>query len=120
MARILCVDDEPACTCFYVLLMERFGHSARAAMSAHEGTEKLQNNDFDLVITGWNLDDAKGDVVIKAAKSKKIPVIVISGYAQEARQLADPQADLYLEKPSGIEELLTAVNSLLNGLSPLS
>ena len=120
MARILCVDDEPHVTTLYAAIIEAAGHTVFVSLSARDAVEKLQNNTYDGVITGWNLGDAKGAVVIEAGKRKRIPVIVISGYVHEARKLADPPADLYLEKPVNPEEMVTALNRLLLGLSPLA
>jgi DNA-binding NtrC family response regulator len=120
MAHILCVDDEPHVTTLYIAILEVAGHNAFASLSAHDAVAKLESNAYDLVITGWNLGDAKGNVVIEAAKRKKTPVIVISGYVHEARELANPQADLYLEKPADPDMMMTEVNRLLMGLSSLA
>ena len=42
------------------------------------------------------------------------PVVVISGYVNEAFQAPDPMADYYLEKPVNPDELIQIVNDLVN------
>jgi DNA-binding response OmpR family regulator len=60
------------------------------------------------------LGDANGRAVVQAAKDHaNTPVVVVSGYVNDAFQAAEPLADLYLEKPVNPEELVTIVNELL-------
>ena len=47
------------------------------------------------------------------ANMSDTPVVVISGYVNEAFQAADPLADYYLEKPVNPEELISVVNDLV-------
>ena len=90
------------------------GHEVTAATSAHEAIEKLKHGTFDAVVTDWRLGDANGRAVLEAAKDHaNVPVVVVSGYVNDAFQAAEPLADLYLEKPVNPEELVTIVNELL-------
>jgi CheY-like chemotaxis protein len=117
MSRILCVDDEPHVVALKVAILEAAGHDTAKAFSTHEGIELLKQNTYDLIITGWHNGDATGAGVIRRAKEKGLPVIVISGYAGEAREQADPAADLYLEKPVNPEEMVMLVEKLLQSRS---
>ncbi len=84
------------------------------ATSAHDAIEKLQHNAYDAVVTDWRLGDANGRSIVQAAKNNStMPVVVVSGYVEEAFQAAEPLADLYLEKPVNPDELVTIVNELL-------
>ena len=114
MAKILCVDDEPHVVTLKCAILEAAGHNVTASTSAHDAIEKLQDGDYDAVVTDWRLGDANGRAVVQAAKShSSMPVVVVSGYVAEAFQAAEPLADLYLEKPVNPEELVTIVNELL-------
>lgn len=114
MARILCVDDEPHVVTLKCAILEAAGHSVTGSTSAKEAIQKLQQDDFDAVVTDWRLGDANGRAIVQAAKSQStMPVVVVSGYVAEAFQAAEPLADLYLEKPVNPEELVTIVNELL-------
>lgn len=114
MARILCIDDEPHVVTLKCAILEAAGHSVTPSSSAQDAIEKLQNNEYDAVVTDWRLGDANGRAIVQAAKShSSVPVVVVSGYVAEAFQAAEPLADLYLEKPVNPEELVTIVNELL-------
>ncbi|SRR5258706_4008796 len=114
MARILCVDDEPNVVKMKCAILETAGHDVTACASAKDAIEKLRTEDYDAVVTDWRLGDANGRAVVQAAKDHaNMPVVVVSGYVNDAFQAAEPLADLYLEKPVNPEELVTIVNELL-------
>lgn len=114
MAKILCIDDEPHVVTLKCAILEAAGHTVTPSSSAHDAIDKLQNNEYDAVVTDWRLGDANGRAIVQAAKShSSVPVVVVSGYVAEAFQAAEPLADLYLEKPVNPEELVTIVNELL-------
>jgi len=116
MARILCVDDEPHVVKLKCAILEQAGHTVTVSTSARDAVNKLRHTDFDAVVTDWRLGDSDGRKVVEAAKKhSSVPVVVVSGYVAEAFQAAEPQADLYLEKPVRPEELVTIVNELLKG-----
>jgi len=69
---------------------------------------------FDAVVTDWRVGEATCHVVVRAAKrSFSLPVVVVSGYVEQAYLSAEPLADLYLEKPVNPAELVIIVNELL-------
>ena len=114
MARILCVDDELHAARLKCIILETAGHQATPATSAREALSLMESNPYDLVVTDWRLGDASGrDVVVAARQLTDTPVIVISGYVNEAFQAAEPLADYYLEKPVNPEELISIVNDLV-------
>ena len=113
MARILCVDDELHAAKLKCIILETAGHTATPATSAAEAVSLLDANSYDVVVTDWRLGCASGrDVVVAARKHSDTPVIVISGYVNEAFQAPDPLADYYLEKPVNPDELISIVNDL--------
>jgi two-component system response regulator HydG len=114
MARILCVDDEQHAAKLKCIILETAGHQATPATSAREAIELLQSSSYDLIVTDWRLGDASGrDIVVAAREVANTPVVVISGYVNEAFQAPDPLADYYLEKPVNPEELIRIVNDLV-------
>jgi len=122
MAKILCVDDDLLFANQECALLQGAGHTVTIATSAREAIEKLQGEEFDLVVTGWHLGDADGRGVIKAAQNNKgraIPVVVVTSYLEHAFQAPEPEADLYLEKPVDPKELILIVNELLKRAQPL-
>jgi DNA-binding response OmpR family regulator len=114
MARILCVDDESNVVKLKCAILEAAGHQVTPCTSASDAIERLKHAEYDAVITDWRLGDASGRAVVQAAKDhSNMPVVVVSGYVNDAFQAAEPLADLYLEKPVNPEELVTIVNELL-------
>jgi DNA-binding response OmpR family regulator len=114
MARILCVDDELHAAKLKCIILETAGHNATPATSVQEAASLLGKNEYDLIVTDWRLGKANGrDVLVAARKFSSAPVVVISGYVNEAFQAADPLADYYLEKPVNPEELISIVAELV-------
>lgn len=115
MAKILCVDDEPAAVALKQIILERAGHSVTVCSSANEAVAFLQRQRFDAVVTDWNLGEESGRRILLAAKSgTEVPVVVVSGYCTDAFRAAEPQADMYLEKPVDANELVAIVGALLH------
>lgn len=120
MAKILCVDDETHAAKLKCIILEAAGHQATPATSAREALSLLEMNQYDVVVTDWRLGDASGrDIVVAARKLKDTPVVVISGYIDEAFHAPDPLADYYLEKPVNPEELISVVNELVKSSQPV-
>lgn len=114
MAKILCVDDEPAAVALKQIILERAGHVVTTCSSANEAVALLRRQRFDAVVTDWNLGEESGRQILLAAKSgTEVPVVVVSGYCTDAFRAAEPQADMYLEKPVDANELVAIVGALL-------
>jgi two-component system response regulator HydG len=114
MAKILCVDDESNVVKLKCAILEAAGHQVTGCTSAKEAIDHISKSDYDAIVTDWRLGDANGRAVVQAAKDHaNTPVVVVSGYVNDAFQAAEPLADLYLEKPVNPEELVTIVNELL-------
>jgi DNA-binding response OmpR family regulator len=114
VAKILCVDDEPAQVSMKQKILARAGHEVTSCSTAEDAIAKLKETTFDAVVTDWRLGDERGRAIVEAAKTySSAPVVVVSGYVSEAFQAAEPLADLYLEKPVNPEELIQIVDALL-------
>ncbi|HVP55588.1 MAG TPA: response regulator [Candidatus Eisenbacteria bacterium] len=114
MARILCVDDEAHAANLKCIILETAGHKATPATSVAEAVKLLDSSPFDLVVSDWRLGDGCGrDIVVAARRLSGTPVVIISGYVNEAFQAPDPLADYYLEKPVNPEELIRIVQDLV-------
>ena len=115
MAKILCVDDEPAAVALKQAILERAGYTVISCTSAEDAIALLQGEPFDAVVTDWKLGQESGRQILLAAKTQaQVPVVVVSGYCAEAFRAAEPQADIYLEKPVDAMELVAIINTLLH------
>lgn len=114
MARILCVDDEPAAAQLKCSILQRAGHQVTAALGAEEAIAHLMATQFDAVVTDWRLGEESGRTIVEAAKQRfHVPVVVVSGFVAEAFHAPEPAADLYLEKPVNPDELVMIIRTLL-------
>ncbi|MEO6828531.1 MAG: response regulator [Acidobacteriaceae bacterium] len=114
MAKILCVDDEPAAVALKQTILERAGHDVTTCSSANDAIALLSKQPFDAVVTDWKLGEESGRQILLAAKTGiQVPVVVVSGYCTDAFRAAEPQADIYLEKPVDSNELVAIIRALL-------
>ncbi len=114
MARILCVDDEASAVALKRSILEHAGHDVKVSSAANEAILLLETERFDAVVTDWKLGEESGRQILLAAKRRAdVPVVVVSGYCMDALRAAEPQADIYLEKPVDATELVAIVEALL-------
>src|SRR5487761_1527165 len=114
MAKILCVDDEPNAVALKQTILERAGHAVTACCSAVDAIAMLKKEFFDAVVTDWKLgEDSAREILIAAKTRVEMPVVVVSGYCDDAFRAAEPQADIYLEKPVDPGELVAIVKALV-------
>jgi CheY-like chemotaxis protein len=116
MAKILVVDDEEMDRVLERTILEAAGHQL---FFAHEGKAALkvcEDIAIDLVITDLAMPDFNGLRFIKELREEgvEIPIIAVSGRAPDQLDLAESYgADLALVKPLDGDELLKAVNRVL-------
>ena len=115
VAKILCVDDEPAAVALKQTILERAGYTVIPCCSVEDAIALLNRDSFDAVVTDWKLGQESGRQILLAAKTQaQVPVVVVSGYCAEAFRAAEPQADIYLEKPVDAMELVAIIHTLLH------
>jgi ATP-dependent Lon protease len=111
--RILVVDDEPL-VCDAVKMMLSFdGHEVQTANNGKEALALMEKDQFDLVITDFEMPTMKGDELAAAikARSPKQPVVMITAYAEMLQAAGNPLTgvDLVISKPFLLENLREAV-----------
>jgi CheY-like chemotaxis protein len=114
--RILIVDDNPNMSSLLSEMLEVFDYESIRAGDGIEAIEKVEQNDFRLVITDMRMPKMSGLDLLRLIKAKRpdLPVVVISGYAldEEGNSILSSMADGFLNKPfkmSDIEQLLKDV-----------
>lgn len=114
--RILIVDDNPNMSSLLSEMLEVFDYESIRAGDGIEAIEKVEQNDFRLVITDMRMPKMSGLDLLRLIKVKRpeLPVVVISGYAldEEGNSILSSMADGFLNKPfkmSDIEQLLKDV-----------
>ena len=114
--RVLVVDDEPL-VCDAVKMMLSFdGHEVQTVHNGKEALALMEKNQFDLVITDFEMPAMKGDELAAAikARSPKQPVVMITAYAEMLQAAGNPLTgvDLIISKPFLLENLREAIAKL--------
>ncbi len=118
--RILVVDDEKGIRFLLSEALMKEGFEVALARDGQESLERLEMDDFDLVITDINMPRLDGMEMLKKMKKsgRKEKVIVMTGnpYALSLSDKEMPHIVSHLLKPFGVEKLLNAVISAMGGV----
>ncbi len=116
-ARILIVDDEATIRDTLCTVLKEEGFDAESAENGRAALEKIQQNNYDLVITDLRMPEMDGLELLKAVKlnSPQTSVIIITAYgsmesAIEALRLG---AFDYLIKPLDFDDVILRVRRLM-------
>ncbi len=122
-ARILVVDDETAIREGMRRILEKREFRVDLAANGHAALEKLQEDDFDLVITDLKMPGMNGLEVLKTIKilQPDVPVMIITGYAtvETAVEAMKTGAFEYLSKPFTPEQVLQKACKALESRPPM-
>jgi len=121
LTKILFVDDEPKVLSGIIRLLrkERFVWDIETANSVDEAIKLLAQDDFDLVVSDFNMPERDGLDLISEMRLNSnyadIPVIMLTGNAEVdlKRRALDAGAIDLLSKPVSQEDLLARLRSVL-------
>ena len=123
-SNILVVEDEPAIQELIAVNLEHAGHRVQRACSAAEADASIRAALPDLVLLDWMLPDLTGTALARKlrsdARSKDIPIIMLTARAQEQDKVAglESGADDYITKPFSPKELLARIKAVLRRRAP--
>jgi len=120
--KILIIDDEELIIKSLVRLLQKNGYIVLTAKNGQDALVISDEEYFDLIIADIRMPGMNGVETIrsiydnlKAKKSKNIPTIFITGYAdkniEDDAKTLNPIA--YIYKPFDIEELVDKINKVL-------
>ena len=113
MARILCIDDEPAALRLRAQILERAGNSVVTATTADDGLKRFQADQFDLVVSDHVLGRGTGTQLAADMRRLKpeVPILILSGTSEIPQDIG--HADAFLSKLEGPKVFLEKVTDLL-------
>lgn len=119
MIHILLIEDTEAVRGPFRVILEQAGYVVREASTGSEGIRLFHESPSDVVITDMYMPDGDGfDVMSALRREVSVPkIIVLSGQASKAEILSAAKlmgADLVLAKPVTMDELLKAVETVLD------
>ena len=119
MSRILIIEDEDAIRRVLIKIIknENSAYMVEEASDGQEGYEKIEAEDYDLVLCDIKMPKMDGVEVLSKVQNFKpeIPFIMISGHGEletavEAMRLG---AFDYISKPPDLNRLLNAIRNAL-------
>src|SRR5476649_571942 len=118
---ILLVEDEEAVRSFAARALRMRGYNVVEASGGEEALEivKSDDNKIDLIITDVVMPNMDGPTMVRHVKvlNPDLPVIFMSGYAEEAFRRNDQNSEdiHFLPKPFGLKQLAAKVKEVLAG-----
>jgi len=116
--KILIVDDEMHLAKILQFTLDHAGYKTALAFDGREALSMVASEDPDLIILDLMLPGVDGYKVCNILKNddklRNIPVIILSARDFQNEELEEPlSADLLLQKPFNIEELLSEISRLV-------
>jgi two-component system phosphate regulon response regulator PhoB len=124
MSRVLVVEDESAIAELISINLRHAGFEVTLAASATAAQYEVDRVLPDLVVLDWMLPGQSGVALARqwrsAARTKELPVIMLTARAEEGDKIAglDAGADDYITKPFSTNELLARIRAVLRRKAP--
>ena len=119
MAHILVCDDSKFQRNVIINTISSDKHTYVEATDGVEALEKLEENDFDLILLDLLMPNKDGMQVLEELQSANntIPIIVLSADIQETtkQKCKELGVKLYINKPPNPSEVLEAIKNILRG-----
>jgi len=116
LSKVLIIEDEAEILSFLKPELIHEGYDVDTASDGRSGLEKIENENFDIVLLDLMLPGLNGiEVCRRARKTTNVPIIMITARDQIIDKVTglDNGADDYLTKPFSIEELLARMRVAL-------
>ena len=118
--QILILDDEPIVGDRLKTLLEKDGHQVEGFIDPIRAVQRLEEKDFDIVISDIRMREMDGIQVMNQVfqKSKRIKVILITGYAtlELARESLTKGAFDFIAKPFKSKEIRNTIQKAAEAL----
>ncbi|MEW6586827.1 MAG: endopeptidase La [Nitrospirota bacterium] len=115
--RIMVIDDEEAARKNLTHILEREEYTVVPAATGREALQKLESEDFDIILTDLRMDEVDGLAILEKSKTRHpdAKVIMITGYAtiDSAVDAIKKGAFHYIAKPFKLEEVRSVVKQAI-------
>jgi len=120
--KILFVEDSPTISRIIHDLLSKIGYKKIVhAENGIDALKKIKNNNFDLIITDWNMPGMDGIELVSNLRSsdeyKSIPIIMASTNKTESdiKKAFDSGINDYIIKPFSNQKLAEKILNQING-----
>ena len=109
--RVLLVEDKASVRLVFSEFLSLAGHEVEEAADGREGLDRFRSQGFDVVITDLSMPEMNGNELALAIRhqSPETPVILMTGFGEEALALGTSAADIVLRKPVREAQILEAL-----------
>ncbi len=118
--KILLIDDEKMVGDRLKPALVKVGYSVETLMDSRKALQRIDENEFDVIVTDIMMEEVDGIQILEAAmkKSHRTRVIVITGYANVnlAREAMDKGAFDIIEKPFRPGDLRNVITNAAKAL----
>jgi DNA-binding response OmpR family regulator len=115
--RILVIEDEKDVATYVAKALREHGYTADISHDGKQGIEKVESQDYDLVVLDMMLPRADGwevlDAIRKSGKDTRVLVLTALDSTDDKVRALNRGADDYLVKPFASAELTARVRALL-------
>lgn len=124
--NILVAEDNVVNQRLIVRLLEKRGHKVTVAQNGRDALEQRNGEAFDLIFMDCEMPEMDGIEATRQIRQKEavtkthIPIIALTAHAMrgDREQCLAAGMDGYLSKPVRLEELLSAIESVVPGIHP--
>lgn len=116
--KVLLAEDDEICQYLCRHMLDKCGFSVHAVGDGKQAVEAARDGDFDLMLTDLfmpvmdGLDAAAMIRRNEEGADRRLPIIAVSSYELGEHEKS-PDVDAYVGKPFDLQELLCAINSLV-------
>jgi DNA-binding NtrC family response regulator len=118
MAKILIIDDEKAIRNTLREILEYEGYQIEEASNGEEGIQKIESEDFDMVLCDVKMPKMDGMAVLSKVKEidEDLPIVMISGHGnvEMAVEATKKGAYDFIVKPPDLNKLLIIVRNSID------
>jgi CheY-like chemotaxis protein len=119
--RILLIDDDPLVLRTVEAVLKREAYDCVACLKAEAAVEKARTEDFDLIVSDIRMPGKNGVEAMQeirqlfrdGAKKKDIPMIFITGYAEDSVTLNAEGIGEVILKPFDLKRFLMTIREYL-------
>ncbi|MTI68739.1 MAG: response regulator transcription factor [Firmicutes bacterium] len=115
-SKVLIVDDEALLVKGLKYSLDQDGYEIDAAYDGNEALDRINNNEYDLIVLDLMLPGIDGlEVCQKVRETSQVPIIMLTAKGEDMNKILGLEygADDYLTKPFNILELKARIKAIL-------
>ncbi len=114
--KLLHAEDDEIISSICSYIFEEYFESSDIAMDGQIALDMFHENDYDLIITDFDMPKINGLDLIKEIRkvNKKIPIMILSGYLQEFLLSKVKEENVfYVKKPFDPDHLIKVIYEMI-------